>query len=290
MQRRSTPKDRYPPVSSHHPARSLSELSLRTSKAQARPGSQAVPGPLLAVPDSPAEFARTLLHFHPDPIQTQILESRANRGIINCTRQWGKSTLMAILALHTALREPGSLILMLGPSSRQSGELAGKVSNFLSAIDVAARGDRSNRLSLVLPNGSRLVALPAAGNRLRGFSAPRLVIIDEAAYVDDKLYTVLRPMLVVSRGDLWLLSTPNGDRGFFYTEWTWGGDIWQRFSVPAADCARFDPAWLERERESMSPESFAQEYACAFLPSRDRIFSPELLERVWTDEVDGLEI
>jgi hypothetical protein len=276
--------DRYLPRHPSRPARSLSELFAK-SQNQAR-----TPATLPAIPESPSDFARQLLHFQPDPIQAQILDSRATHGLINCTRQWGKSTLMAILALHTALREPASLILLLGPSSRQSGELAAKISEFLSAIGVHARGDGHNRLSLFLPNRSRIVALPCAGHRLRGFSAPRLVIIDEAAYVDDKLYTVLRPMLIVSRGTLWLVSTPNGDRGFFYNEWTWGGDSWQRFSVPADSCPRFDPAWLQRERDSMTAPSFAQEYNCEFLPSRNRVFSAELLERIWSDEVEPLEV
>ena len=47
------------------------------------------------------EFARRL-GFHPNPRQAEVLASGAKRGILNCTRQWGKSTVTAIKALHHA--------------------------------------------------------------------------------------------------------------------------------------------------------------------------------------------
>ena len=51
------------------------------------------------------EFARERLGFEPDAQQTAVLESLAKRGILNCTRQWGKSTVAGIKAIHRALRQ-----------------------------------------------------------------------------------------------------------------------------------------------------------------------------------------
>ena len=42
----------------------------------------------------------------------------------------------------------------------------------------------------------------------------------------------LRPMLAVTNGDTWLLSTPWGKQGFFYDNWENGGNAWARFRVP----------------------------------------------------------
>ena len=36
------------------------------------------------------------------------------------------------------------------------------------------------------------------------------------------------PMLAVSGGATWLLSTPNGARGFFWEAWEHGGPDWER--------------------------------------------------------------
>jgi hypothetical protein len=46
------------------------------------------------------------------------------------------------------------------------------------------------------------------------------------------MYYALRPMLAVSNGALWLMSTPRGTRGFFYEEWTNGGPEWSSSTVP----------------------------------------------------------
>ncbi len=46
---------------------------------------------LLAATD-PVEFARERLGFEPDEAQKAVLRSDARRLILNCTRQWGKST------------------------------------------------------------------------------------------------------------------------------------------------------------------------------------------------------
>jgi hypothetical protein len=86
-----------------------------------------------------------------------------------------------------------------------------------------------NRFSRWQRRNSRRVSssLPGVEDTVRGFSAVSLMLIDEAAPVNDDLYKTVRPMLAVGDGDLWLMSTPNGQRGFFYNEWMDGGDRWK---------------------------------------------------------------
>ena len=59
----------------------------------------------------------------PDPWQANLLRSSSDRILINACRQGGKSTACGILAAHRAVYHPKSLILLLSPSQRQSGEL-----------------------------------------------------------------------------------------------------------------------------------------------------------------------
>src|SRR5947209_7235838 len=72
--------------------------------------------------------------LEPDPWQCELLLSTDRQILLNCSRQSGKSTTVAALALHTALTIPGSLILLLSPSQRQSGEIYRKVLDGYSAI------------------------------------------------------------------------------------------------------------------------------------------------------------
>src|SRR5207253_10118520 len=70
-------------------------------------------------------FAREKLGFDPDEKQMAMLRG-GKRGILNCSRQWGKSTVAAAKAVHRAYSEPGSLTLLLTPSGRQSREFMRK--------------------------------------------------------------------------------------------------------------------------------------------------------------------
>ena len=83
-------------------------------------------------------FARRRLGFEPDELQAQVLHSRSKRLLLNCSRQWGKSSVCAIAALYRAWFRPGSLVVVTGPSGRQSGEFVDKVREFASRLDTSS--------------------------------------------------------------------------------------------------------------------------------------------------------
>ena len=70
----------------------------------------------------PIAFVRTRLQLDPDPRQIEVLLSNAPLGILNCSRQWGKSTLAAAKAVHRAYTRPGIIVLVASPTERQSAE------------------------------------------------------------------------------------------------------------------------------------------------------------------------
>jgi hypothetical protein len=259
-------------------ARALQKLESRTAKEQAED------------PGDPVEFARTRLGFTPDEKQATVLRSKAKRGILNCSRQWGKSTVAAAKAVHRALAEPGSLVVIASPTERQSAEFLRKAKGMMSRLKLKARGDGDNPLSLMFPNGSRIVGLPGTEATVRGFSAVSLILIDEASRVDDELYKALRPMLAVGRGDLWLMSTPYGKRGFFFECWEHGGAEWMRVRGPATECSRIAPEFLEEERREMGPLYFSQEYLCEFNSVGSEVFARELVERAFDSDVEPLDL
>src|SRR5262249_8882409 len=63
----------------------------------------------------PARFMRQL-GLEPDAWQADLLRSAAPQTLLLCSRQAGKSTVCAALALHEALYRGGSLALMLAPT------------------------------------------------------------------------------------------------------------------------------------------------------------------------------
>jgi hypothetical protein len=235
-----------------------------------------------------ALFARERLGFEADPVQRRVLDIGIRRGILNCRRQWGKSTVTAIKAVHRAYHDPGCLVLVVSPSGRQSGEFVRKCGGFLRRLGVRPRGDGDNEISLALPNGSRLVGLPGNEATARGFTAPAMVIIDEASRVPDELYLAMRPMLTSGDGDLWLMATPWGKRGFFYEVWAGGDPIWTRVAVPATEDRRMRPEALEEERAAMGDAWFRQEYLCEFVQADDAVFREEDVYACLRDDVPPL--
>jgi hypothetical protein len=222
-----------------------------------------------------AEFARTRLGFAPDPKQLEVLESTAQRGILNCSRQWGKSTVTAAKAVHRAYTQAGSTVLVASPSERQSAEFLRKAAAMVRKLRIHPRGDGDNAVSLLFPNGSRIIGLPGTHDTSRGFTAS-MILIDEASRVDDDVYDALRPMLAVENGDLWMMSTPAGHHGFFYRTWA-GNEDWFRISVTATECPRITAQFLANERAGMVSGMFEQEYMCAFHGDGTEYFDRQLV-------------
>lgn len=226
----------------------------------------------LAAALDPVAFARRA-GLVPDPWQAAVLRAPAAQQILLCSRQAGKSTVSATLAVHAASYQPGSLILVLSPSLRQSQELFRKMLDVYAGAGQPVAAEVETRLTLELANGSRIVSLPGKEATIRGFSGVSLLLVDEASRVPDALYQAVRPMMAVSRGRIVLLSTPWGKRGFFFHEWTAGGPDWQRTRVTAHDCPRISPAWLEAERRRIPASVFQQEYLCEFGELEDATFA-----------------
>ena len=235
------------------------------------------------------EFTRKSLKFPADEMQALALRG-GRRVIVNCTRQWGKSTVAAAKAVYRAFSRPESLTLVVAPTLRQSGELIRKAEIFAGRLGIKARGDGTNEVSLAFPNGSRIVGLPNDDKTTRGFSAVSLLLIEEAAWVPDDVYQAMRPTLAVGDGDLCLMSTPGGKRGFFHGVWEHGGPEWERICVPATACPRIEKSFLDGERAAMDENKFRQEYLCEFVDAEGRIFSQDSIDAALAEDYPGLEL
>jgi Terminase large subunit, T4likevirus-type, N-terminal len=227
--------------------------------------------------------------------QKGVLRSTANKRLLLASRQSGKSQTCAILALHTALYTPNTLVLCIAPALRQAQELTHKV--FTAYRDLGLSGMRpartENKLSLELENGSRIITLPGTEKTIRGYSKAGLLLIDEAARVDDQLYYAVSPMLAVSGGSIIMMSTPYGKQGVFYEAWASGGDEWERHQMKASDLPpyHFKPStaeFLAKERRTNPDYIYRQEYECSFEATEDQIFTEEMVRGALDETVEPL--
>jgi sugar/nucleoside kinase (ribokinase family) len=231
-------------------------------------------------------FARAA-RLRPDPWQEEVLRSESKRLLLNCSRQSGKTTTVATLALHRALYVPRSFCLIFSPSLDQSLEFFRRVADHCHALGMEhVDPEGLRKTGMDLRNGSWIEARPGSERTARGRTAD-LLVIDEAARIEDELYHSLRPMIAVTRGALVMLSTPAGKRGAFYDAWTEGVG-WERYQLTAEECPRISPEFLEEERASLPSWVYRQEYECSFEETSDQVFTTDMVERAVTSEVKPL--
>src|SRR5439155_5667156 len=70
------------------------------------------------------------LGLEPDPWQVEVLEAGHPRLLLNCCRQAGKSTTVALLGLVEAMFVPFTRVVLVSRSHRQSKEMLRIVTDF----------------------------------------------------------------------------------------------------------------------------------------------------------------
>ena len=123
---------------------------------------------------------------------------------------------------------------------------------------------------------------------MRGYAGAKLIILDEAARVDDELLAALRPMMATVDGSLMALSSPAGQRGFFFESWVGDDPSWVRVKVTADQCPRLSAEYLAGELKALGPSMFRQEFGCEFLADAQCMFDIALINRAFTANVHSV--
>lgn len=223
----------------------------------------------------PVEWAELMIEpvsgIKLDDWQKELLQDKSRNILLNCHRQSGKSTLVAIKALHRALFWDDQLIVLISPVLKQSSELSRKIRGFVKNIpQYRDHVDINNKLSLSFDNGSRIETLTASDWNVRGSTA-NLIIIDEAAGVPEEIFDAVSPMLLTTKGQMIVLSTPYGKSGRFYEYYK--SDDWKHYEVKVSNNPRMQTPDMQEalafELKKMGSRVYGQEYECEFLGNLD---------------------
>ena len=215
--------------------------------------------------------------FKCDDWQKDALQADDRELMFNCCRQSGKSTIASIKAVHYCVQHDGALVILISPSDRQSSELFRKV-----RYDVIARMRsppvlvEDNQTSLRMANGSRIVSLPSSVDTIIGYSAVDILIEDEASRVKDEIPFATLPMLAVSNGQYIQLSTPKGQKGHFFRDWTHSNA--KKFEVKAGAVPRIPLQFLNKMKVKLGSLVYQQEFECSFIDVEGMNVRPEWLK------------
>lgn len=235
----------------------------------------------------PVHLARRV-GWEPDAWQADALRTDAQWVALNCSRQAGKSQVASTKAVHKAVYQPGSLVVMIAPSQRQSQELFRRAMVVYKSMGRPVSAELANLSRIELENGSRLLAVPGDPDTVRGLAGVDLLVVDEAARVSDELYTAVLPMVGASNGQVLALSTPAGQRGWWWKACTDPVQQWEVVTVPAVR-SRVSPEVLEHARRTMTDQEFRSEYLCEFIVGAGALFDADDINRAFTGDFDLLE-
>jgi phage FluMu gp28-like protein len=227
-------------------------------------------------------------------------DARFKAGI--WSRQTGKDFSSAAEIVEDSNKTPRNTWVIAAPSERQSLETLQKCKEWVEAYGLAIadalelnESSHPQALlkssSIVLENGSRIIAVPGRPDTVRGFSA-NLLLTEFAFFEDDEatwravLPSITNPLrggLKKVRG----ISTPNGKQGRFFKivdenllNPVEGRKLrWSVHKVTIHDAVRLGlPVDIEQLREGMDdPEGFSQEFECEFIDSSNVLLPYDII-------------
>lgn len=131
-------------------------------------------------------------------------------------------------------------------------------------------------LKIVFQNGTTIIGFPSNSSALRSYSNVSAVFMDEAAHfdlIDDSVVLdAIMPIVETSKSELFVISTPNGLRGFFYNL-----DIGQNDYHKLRYPIQVTKGYLRSQEEidailKKQDVDVDQEYLCQYTTGRSSIF------------------
>jgi phage FluMu gp28-like protein len=155
------------------------------------------------------------------PYQRRWVEDDARFKIACKARQIGFTFAAAWRVVDKRLHNDG-LTVWLSASERQALEAMEHIRRFARELRVVAifeedfvKGTLVKQYTVRFPNGSRIVAVPANPDTVRGFAGD--VVLDEFAFHRDADAIWRAAFATATRGfQIEIISTPNGTRGKYY--------------------------------------------------------------------------
>ena len=208
------------------------------------------------------------------------------------SRQIGGSLGTAFEAVASCVDKPNTDWVVLSAGQRQSEEwmLKGnRVARVVSdAMDLPKPDCRTSEVRF--PNGSRILALPANPDTVRGYSAN--LVLDEFAFHErpDRIYEAIYPAISNPlRGELKLriISTPAGRNSKFFEIWNKSEELnFVRHKTTIHSAIEEGlPMDVEALKTGLDdPEAWEQEYECEFVDATNVLLPYTLIDECVSDE------
>lgn len=215
---------------------------------------------------SPTDYQRDILNYVNDPLIKYIT--------FVGSRQTGKSYLLKMLVTKWGLENKNKKIGYITPSSKLSKLFYSELINSLKQFVIETN---ATDLKIKFVSGTTLQFFSAESeDSIRGFQF-NFLIIDEAAFIkNDTFQYIIRPTYLIKGEKVIMVSTPNGNSGFFFDFYNYGLNNEPGYvtkTVTIYDNPFVSKEEIELIKRQISEKVFDQEYLGKFLDGSGTVFS-----------------
>ena len=208
-----------------------------------------------------------------------LLKYGKNSGhihIVKSKRQVGKSLLLIGELLYFSLNYARTVNGCVSPTLNQSRKIYKDIINAVEKSGVIKKKNDS-LLEITFVNDSTILFKSAEQKEaLRGYTYTGLLCIDEASYIIDDVFAIVKPSTDVHRCPVLITSTPKFRTGFFFELFNKG--VQGADNITAYDFNNYDTSALlskealEMYRQMLPKNQFLTEYLGEFLDSDSSVF------------------
>ena len=245
-----------------------------------------------------------LIPFNMYKFQEKLIKNFHNYrfNICKMPRQTGKSTTCVSYLLHYAVFNDNVNIGILANKASTARELLERLQTAYENLPKwMQQGIISwNKGSLMLENGSKIIAASTSASAVRGMSF-NIIFLDEFAFIPnhiaDQFFSSVYPTISSGKSTkVIIVSTPKG-MNHFYRLWH-DAERKKNEYIPTevhwSEVPGRDDEWKAQTISNTSAQQFAQEFECEFLGSVDTLISAAKLRSLVYDDAiksnKGLDI
>lgn len=197
--------------------------------------------------------------------------------IVKSKRQVGKSLLIIGELLYFAINNPKTVNGCISPTLNQSRKIYKDILNAIEKSGVVKKKNDSLLEITFINNSTILFKSAEQKDNLRGYTYTGLLCIDEAAYIQDEVFSIVKPSTDVWRCPVLITSTPKFRLGFFFELFNKG--LTGVKGISSYDFNNYDTSVLlsesalEMYKQMLPKNQFLTEYLGEFMDSDSSVFT-----------------
>ena len=204
--------------------------------------------------DRPVAFAKLQLGIQPWKKQREILYAIANhhRVAVRSCNGSGKTLTAAIATLWWITTHQEAIVITTAPTQRQVGKLLWKEIHHLHSINKQLPRGKTTYTSLEISEKRYAFGFSTKDTaKFQGFHNENLlVIVDEAAGVDDDIFDAIYGCMTTENSKLLLIGNPQYNSGTFYDAFHSKRDLWKTIHISA-----FDTPAFQKQTAAQNPDA-----------------------------------